>query len=165
MGNFEKKVRFYVKESLMITDKFLGIRSRALKEQKIDQYDFYELELLGKKHLNFMENIETDHLDNSFIYKYISEVKEHLLWGEPESVKKFKKETPGQVNEDKIEKVIKWLAKKLDIAYHVAQQLVVKAQNKGIDPHKLQQKWTILSPTLLRLVSEYTPKKQKHLGD
>ena len=57
------------------------------------------------------------------------------------------------------------LEKKLDIAYHVAQQLVVKAQNKGIDPHKLQQKWTILSPTLLRLVSEYTPKKQKHLGD
>ena len=67
--------------------------------------------------------------------------------------------------ESKLDKIVKWLAKKLDIAHHVAQQLVVKAQNKGIDPHKLQQKWAILSPTLLRLVSEYTPKKQKHLGD
>ena len=67
--------------------------------------------------------------------------------------------------ESKLDKVVKWLAKKLNIAHSVAQKLVIKAQEKGIDPHKLQQKWAILSPTLLRLVSEYTPKKQKHLGD
>ena len=42
---------------------------------------------------------------------------------------------------------------------------VLKAQEKGIDPHKLQQKWAILSPTLLRMVSEYEPKEQKPKGD
>ena len=112
-----------------------------------------------------MENLDLDHLDNSYIYKYISEAKEYLEWGESKSVNKYKKETPGQVVESKLDKVVKWLAKKLDIAHHVAQKLVIKAQEKGIDPFKLQQKWSILSPTLLRLVSEYTPKKQKHLGD
>ena len=71
----------------------------------------------------------------------------------------------GQIVEGKFDKVIKWLAKKLDIAHSAAQKLVVKAQEKGIDPHKLQQKWAILSPTLLRLVSEYTPKEQKPQGD
>ena len=165
MGNFEKKVRFYVKESLMITDKFLGIRSRALKEQKIDQYDFYELELLGKKHLNFMENIETDHLDNSFIYKYISEVKEYLEWGDLKSLKKYKNDTPGQITEDKVKKIVRWISDKLKIAYSKAEKLVIKAQERGIDPLVLQQKWTILSPTLIKLVSEYEPKKQKLQGD
>ena len=160
-----KNHRFYIKESLIITDRFLEIRKKALQEQKINQYDFHELESLGKKHFKFAESLDIDHLDNSFIYKYISEVKEYLEWGEPESVKKYKKETPGQVVEGKIDKVIKWLAKKLNIAHSAAQKLVVKAQEKGIDPHKLQQKWAILSPTLLRLVSEYEPKKQKPQGD
>jgi len=165
MVTSNKKHRFYIKESLIITDRFLEIRKKALQKQKINQYDFHELENLGKKHFKFMENLDIDHLDNSFIYKYISEVKEHLLWGEPESVKKFKKETPGQVVEDKLDKIVKWLAKKLKIAHSVAQKLVVKAQEHGIDPHKLQQKWAILSPTLIRLVSEYEPKKQKPQGD
>ena len=160
-----KNHRFYIKESLIITDRFLEIRKKALQEQKINQYDFHELEFLGKKHFKLTENLDIDHLDNSFIYKYISEVKEYLEWGEPESVKKYKKETPGQVVEGKIDKVIKWLAKKLNIAHSAAQKLVIKAQEKGIDPHKLQQKWAILSPTLIRLVSEYEPKKQKPQGD
>jgi hypothetical protein len=160
-----KNHRFYIKESLIITDRFLEIRKKVLQEQKINQYDFHELEFLGKKHFKLTENLDIDHLDNSFIYKYISEVKEYLEWGEPESVKKYKKETPGQVVEGKIDKVIKWLAKKLKIAHSVAQKLVVKAQEHGIDPHKLQQKWAILSPTLIRLVSEYEPKKQKPQGD
>ena len=160
-----KKHRFYIKESLIITDRFLEIRKKALQEQKINQYDFHELEFLGKKHFKLTENLDIDHIDNSFIYKYISEVKEYLEWGEPESVKKYKKETPGQVVEGKIDKVIKWLAKKLKIAHSAAQKLVIKAQEKGIDPHKLQQKWAILSPTLIRLVSEYEPKKQKPQGD
>ena len=160
-----KKHRFYIKESLIITDRFLEIRKKVLQEQKINQYDFHELEFLGKKHFKLTENLDIDHLDNSFIYKYISEVKEYLEWGEPESVKKYKKETPGQVVEGKIDKVIKWLAKKLKIAHSAAQKLVIKAQEQGIDPHKLQQKWAILSPTLIRLVSEYEPKKQKPQGD
>ena len=160
-----KKHRFYIKESLIITDRFLEIRKKALQEQKINQYDFHELEFLGKKHFKLAENLDIDHLDNSFIYKYISEVKEYLLWGAPESLKKYKKETPGQVVEGKLDTVIKWLAKKLKIAHSVAQKLVIKAQEHGIDPHKLQQKWAILSPTLIRLVSEYEPKKQKPQGD
>ena len=165
MVTTNKNHRFYIKESLMITDRFLEIRKKALQEQKINQYDLHELEFLGKKHFKLTENLDIDHLDNSFIYKYISEVKEYLEWGEPESVKKYKKETPGQVVEGKIDKVIKWLAKKLNIAHSAAQKLVIKAQEKGIDPHKLQQKWAILSPTLIRLVSEYEPKKQKPQGD
>ena len=160
-----KKHRFYIKESLIITDRFLEIRKKVLQEQKINQYDFHELEFLGKKHFKLTENLDIDHLDNSFIYKYISEVKEYLEWGEPESVNKYKKETPGQVVEGKLDKIIKWLAKKMKIAHSVAQKLVVKAQEHGIDPHKLQQKWAILSPTLIRLVSEYEPKKQKPQGD
>ena len=165
MVTTNKNHRFYIKESLMITDRFLEIRKKALQEQKINQYDLHELEFLGKKHFKLTENLDIDHLDNSFIYKYISEVKEYLLWGDPESLKKYKKETPGQVVEGKLDKVTKWLAKKLKIAHSVAQKLVVKAQEHGIDPHKLQQKWAILSPTLIRLVSEYEPKKQKPQGD
>ena len=160
-----KKHRFYIKESLIITDRFLEIRKKVLQEQKINQYDFHELEFLGKKHFKLTENLDIDHLDNSFIYKYISEVKEYLEWGEPESVKKYKKETPGQVVEGKIDKVIKWLAKKLDIAHSAAQKLVIKAREKGINPLKLQQKWAMLSPTLISLVAEYKPKKQKPQGD
>ena len=165
MVTTNKNHRFYIKESLIITDRFLEIRKKALQEQKINQYDLHELEFLGKKHFKLTENLDIDHLDNSFIYKYISEVKDYLEWGEPKSLKKYQKETPGQIVEDKLDKVIKWLAKKLNIAHSAAQKLVVKAQEKGIDPHKLQQKWAILSPTLLRLVSEYTPKEQKPQGD
>ena len=85
MVTTNKKHRFYIKESLIITDRFLEIRKEALQEQKINQYDFHELEFLGKKHFKLAENLDIDHLDNSFIYKYISEVKEYLLWGDPES--------------------------------------------------------------------------------
>jgi len=165
MVTTNKKHRFYIKESLIITDRFLEIRKKAVQEQKINQYDFHELEFLGKKHFKLTENLDIDHLDNSYIYKYISEVKEYLEWGDPESVKKYKKETPGQIVEGKLDKIIKWLAKKLNIAQSVAQKLVIKAQEHGNDPHKLQQKWAILSPTLIRLVSEYEPKKQKPQGD
>ena len=165
MVTTNKNHRFYIKESLMITDRFLEIRKKAVQEQKINQYDFHELEFLGKKHFKFTENLDIDHLDNSFIYKYISEAKEYLEWGEPKTTNKYKKETPGQIVENKIDKVIKWLAKKLDIAYHVAQELVAKAQNKGINPFTLQQKWNILSPTLISLVAEYKPKKKKPQGD
>ena len=165
MVTTNKNHRFYIKESLMITDRFLEIRKKALQEQRINQYDLHELEFLGKKHFKLTENLDIDHLDNSFIYKYISEAKEYLEWGEPKTTNKYKKETPGQIVEDKLDKVIKWLAKKLDIAHSVAQKLVVKAQSKGINPLKLQQKWAMLSPTLLSLVAEYRPEEQKPQGD
>ncbi len=92
-------------------------------------------------------------------------MKEYLEYGKSKSLTKYKKETPGQVIEGKLDKVTKWLAKKLKIAHSVAQKLVVKAQEHGIDPHKLQQKWAILSPTLISLVAEYKPKKKKPQGD
>ena len=72
ISGLDSKDKFYLKESLIITDRFLEIREKALQEQKINQYDFHELENLGKKHFKFMENLDIDHLDNSFIYKYIS---------------------------------------------------------------------------------------------
>ena len=161
----KSKHKFYIKESLMITDRFLEIRHKALQEKKINQYDFHELEFLGKKHFKFVENLDIDHLDNSFIYKYISEVKDYLEYGKSKSLKKYKKETPGQVIENKIDKVITWLASKLNTTYSVAEELVTRAQNKGINPYTLQQKWNILSPTLVSLVAEYKPKKQKPQGD
>ena len=120
--------------------------------------DFHELELLGKKHFKLIENLEIDHLDNSFIYKYISEVKEYLEYGKSKSLKKYKKETPGQVVEDKIVRVIEWLASKMNVAYSVAEEVVTRAQSKGITPDTLQQKWNILSPTLISLVADYKPK-------
>jgi hypothetical protein len=112
-----------------------------------------------------IENLEIDHLDNSFIYKYISEVKEYLEYGKSKSLKKYKKETPGQVVEDKIVRVIEWLASKMNVAYSVAEEVVTRAQSKGITPDTLQQKWNILSPTLISLVADYKPKEQKPQGD
>ena len=159
------KHKYYIKETLIVTDKFLKIRQKALQEQKINQYDFHELELLGKKHFKLIENLEIDHLDNSFIYKYISEVKEYLEYGNPKSLKKYKKDTPGQVVEDKIVQVIEWLASKMNVAYSVAEEVVTRAQSRGIQPDTLQQKWNILSPTLISLVADYKPKEQKPQGD
>jgi len=159
------KHKYYIKETLIVTDKFLKIRQKALQEQKINQYDFHELELLGKKHFKLIENLDIDHLDNSFIYKYISEVKEYLEYGKSKSAKKYKKDTPGQVVEDKIVQVIEWLASKMNVAYSVAEEVVTRAQSRGITPDTLQQKWNILSPTLISLVADYKPKEQKPQGD
>jgi len=159
------KHKYYIKETLIVTDKFLKIRQKALQEQKINQYDFHELELLGKKHFKLIENLDIDHLDNSFIYKYISEVKEYLEYGKSKSAKKYKKDTPGQVVEDKIVQVIEWLASKMNVAYSVAEEVVTRAQSRGIQPDTLQQKWNILSPTLISLVADYKPKEQKPQGD
>jgi len=159
------KHKYYIKETLIVTDNFLKIRQKALQEQKINQYDFHELELLGKKHFKLIENLDIDHLDNSFIYKYISEVKEYLEYGKSKSAKKYKKDTPGQVVEDKIVQVIEWLASKMNVAYSVAEEVVTRAQSKGITPDTLQQKWNILSPTLISLVADYKPKEQKPQGD
>ena len=159
------KHKYYIRETLIVTDNFLRIKQKALQEQKINQYDFHELELLGKKHFKLLENLEIDHLDNSFIYKYISEVKEYLEYGKPKSLKKYKKDTPGQVVEDKIVQVIEWLASKMNVAYSVAEEVVTRAQSRGIQPDTLQQKWNILSPTLISLVADYKPKEQKPQGD
>ena len=43
ISGLDSKDKFYLKESLIITDRFLEIRKKALQEQKINQYDFHEL--------------------------------------------------------------------------------------------------------------------------
>ena len=147
----DKKEAFYLKETLKITDRFLELRAEALRTEKIDQIDLFEMENLAKKQTKFMQNINADHLDNSFIYKYISEIGEVLEWGDPKARRSHEKDTPGQDDVlKKYEKVIKWLSKKMDVGYDVAFNLVRMAMEKGINPLKIQQKWSILSPTLLQ---------------
>ena len=41
-----------------------------------------------------------------------------------------------------------------------ATKLVQKAAEKGIDILKLQQKWSILAPSLIALVAEYDPREK-----
>jgi hypothetical protein len=53
----------------------------------------------------------------------------------------------------------------MNVAYSVAEEVVTRAQSKGIRPDALQQKWNILSPTLISLVADYKPKEQKPQGD
>jgi hypothetical protein len=42
----------------------------------------------------------------------------------------------------------------------VATKLVQKAVEKNIDLLKIQQKWSMLAPTLTKLVAEYEPKEK-----
>ena len=164
MGYFSKKKSFYIKECLIITDKFLEIREKALKENKINQYDFHELEILGKKHFKFMEKMDIDHLDNSFIYKYISEIKEYLEWGDYKSLEKYTKDTPGQDEtvQEGLSKVSNFLKKKLDIPLSVADKIIQRAAEKGIDILKIQSRWSMLGPSILALVSEYKPQEKEN---
>ena len=162
MIHSESRDKFYIKESLIATDKFLDIRQVALSENKIDQYNFHELEILGKKHLKLMKNLNIDHLDNSFIYKYISEIKETLEWGVPKDRKKYEKDTPGQeesINEGP-SKTVKFLMDKLKITKLQADKIITKAAEKGIDVLKVQQRWSVLGPSLMSLVAEYNPQEK-----
>ena len=164
MIHSESKDKFYIKEALIATDKFLDIRQTALFEEKIDQYNFYELEILGKKHLKLMKNLNIDHLDNSFIYKYISEIRETLEWGVPKDRKKYEKDTPGQEDcvDEGLSKVVKFLMDKLKITKLQADKIITKAAEKGIDLLKIQQRWSVLGPSLVSLVAEYDPQERKH---
>jgi hypothetical protein len=160
----ESKDKFYIKESLVAVDKFLDIRQTALSEKKIDQYNFHELEILGKKSLKLIENLNIDHLDSSFIYKYISEVNGCLEWGDPKSRKKYELDTPGQETsvQENISDIAKFLMKKLHVTKQQADKIIMKAADKGIDLLKIQQKWSILGPSLMALVAEYDPQEIKH---
>ena len=164
MGNFSSKSRFYVKESLCNIDEFLQIRKNTLDKQKIDQYDLHEFEKLGKKHYKLTDKLDISHLNNSFIYKYISEIREYLEWGDTRSLEKYTEDTPGQDEtvQESLSKVAKFLMGKLRISRNMADKIIQRAAEKGIDLLKVQQKWSILGPSLMSLVAEYDPQERKN---
>ena len=140
----DKKDEFYLKESLMELDKLLEYRKESQRTGKINQQDYFQMEQAGKKYMKFMENVRvSEHFDNSFIYKYISEVYETLQY--------------EKVIDENVKNAIKFLMDKLKLTSAQASKIVQKAAEKKIDLLKLQTKWSILEPTLMSLVAEYEP--------
>tara|TARA_Y100000356_G_scaffold54171_1_gene43659 strand:- start:104 stop:1318 length:1215 start_codon:yes stop_codon:yes gene_type:complete len=140
----DKKDEFYLKESLMELDKLLEYRKESQRTGKINQQDYFQMEQAGKKYMKFMENVRvSEHFDNSFIYKYISEVYETLQY--------------EKVIDENVKNAIKFLMDKLKLTTAQANKIVQKAAEKKIDLLKLQTKWSILEPTLMSIVAEYEP--------
>ena len=140
----DKKDEFYLKESLTELDKLLEYRKESQRTGKINQQDYFQMEQAGKKYMKFMENVRvSEHFDNSFIYKYISEVYETLQY--------------EKVIDENVKNAIKFLMDKLKLTTAQANKIVQKAAEKKIDLLKLQTKWSILEPTLMSLVAEYEP--------
>ena len=160
MSGLSKKDEFYLKEAIEVLDQFLEIRSAWKKVEKINQADLFIMEQLSKKYARFMDNITvSEHFDNSFIYKYISKISETLEWGDYPSLVKYTNDTPGQDEtvQEGIDKIVKFLMDKLSIPKKVATKIVKVAAERGINPLKVQQSWSMLAPTLIALVSEYNP--------
>ena len=140
----DKKDEFYLKESLTELDKLLEYRKESQRTGKINQQDYFQMEQAGKKYMKFMENVRvSEHFDNSFIYKYISEVYETLQY--------------EKVIDENVKNVIKFLMDKLKLTSAQASKIVQKAAEKKIDLLKLQTKWSILEPTLMSIIAEYEP--------
>ena len=140
----DKKDDFYLKECLMELDKLLEYRKESQRTGKINQQDYFQMEQAGKKYMKFMENVRvSEHFDNSFIYKYISEVHETLQY--------------EKVIDENVKNAIKFLMDKLKLTTAQANKIVQKAAEKKIDLLKIQQKWSILAPTLMSIVAEYEP--------
>ena len=140
----DKKDDFYLKECLMELDKLLEYRKESQRTGKINQQDYFQMEQAGKKYMKFMENVRvSEHFDNSFIYKYISEVYETLQY--------------EKVIDENVKNAIKFLMDKLKLTTAQANKIVQKAAEKKIDLLKIQQKWSILAPTLMSIVAEYEP--------
>ena len=148
LSGLSKKDSFYLKESITTLDDFLMCRQGWLKQQRINQKDMFQLENLGKKYLKFMSNIElSEHFDNSFIYKYISEISETV-------------EYTNKTILDENAKIAEFVRKKMKITKETAWNVVRKAQEMGINPIKIQQKWSILCPSLMNIVAEYKPEER-----
>ena len=163
MTHHSKIDDFYLKEALQVIDEFLRIKSEWDKKRKINRRDMFHMEQLAKKYSKFIENVEHSvHFDNSFIYKYISEMYETLEWGDYPSLCKYTDDTPGQDEtvQESIAKVVKFLMDKLKISKIKADKVVQRATEKGIDPLSIQMKWSILGPSLISLVSEYDPREE-----
>ena len=140
----DKKDNFYLKECLMELDKLLEYRKESQRTGKINQQDYFQMEQAGKKYMKFMENVRvSEHFDNSFIYKYISEVYETLQY--------------EKVIDENVKNAIKFLMDKLKLTTAQANKIVQKAAEKKIDLLKIQQKWSILAPTVMSIVAEYEP--------
>jgi hypothetical protein len=140
----DKKDEFYLKESLTELDKLLEYRKESQRTGKINQQDYFQMEQAGKKYMKFMENVRvSEHFDNSFIYKYISEVYETLQY--------------EKVIDENVKNAIKFLMDKLKLTTAQANKIVQKAAEKKIDLFKIQQKWSILAPTVMSIVAEYEP--------
>ena len=140
----DKKDEFYLKESLTELDKLLEYRKESQRTGKINQQDYFQIEQAGKKYMKFMENVRvSEHFDNSFIYKYISEVYETLQY--------------EKVIDENVKNAIKFLMDKLKLTTAQANKIVQKAAEKKIDLLKIQQKWSILAPTVMSIVAEYEP--------
>ena len=157
MGGLSKKDEFYLKEAVEVLDEFLELRTEWQRTEKINQIDLFMMEQLSKKYVRFMDNIAlSEYFDNSFIYKYISEISETLEWGD------YKKDTPGQdvTVQEGLDKVVKFLMDKLGIPRNIAVKIVKVAAERGINPLKVQQSWSMLAPTLTALVSEYNPEEK-----
>ena len=162
MSGFSNKEHFYIKESLKVLDEYLHIRHNWEKVGKINQQDLFHMEQLVSTYNKFMSNLDIDHLDNSFIYKYISRVRETLEWGDTSSLVVYKKETPGQDVEVDEGKTSDFIKKKLKISKQLADKMIQRAIDLGIDLDKIQQKWNIIAPSLIALVSEYRPQENKN---
>ena len=148
LSGLNRKDEFYLKEAISTLDDFLLCRQGWLKEKKINQKDMFQLENLGKRYIKFMDNIKlSEHFDNSFIYKYISEASETV-------------EYTNKTILDENSKIAEFVRKKMKITKENAWNIVRKAQEMGIDPIKIQQKWAILGPSLMNIVAEYRPKEK-----
>ena len=111
-----------------------------------------------------MSKLDLNHIDNSFMYKYNSRIYETLEWGTEHALKVYSNDTPNESEDEivseKFEVISKWIAKKLKITKRKAYKLIKKAQERGIDPLAIQQKWAMVAPVLIALVNEYKPKSE-----
>ena len=107
-GDLPKKQEFYLKSSIVALDEFLEYRNEWLVEEKINKKDLFHMEQLSKKYSKFMDNLDNiEHIDNSFIYKYISRISETLEFGDfPSLIKKeipIQEESPQDIQEENSE--------------------------------------------------------------
>ena len=158
------KEQFYIEQSLKVLDEYLEMREGWQNLGKINQEDLYYMEGLSKKYSNFMTKLNFDWIDNSFIYKYNRKIHETLEWGTEHTLRVYSNDTPNEngdeIVSEKYEVISKWIAKKLNINKQKALELLRKAQEMGIDPLAIQQKWSVLAPSLTALVNEYQPKSE-----
>ena len=163
LSGLSKKDEFYLKEAVIVLDEFLDIRNKLQKVKKINEKDLFFMEQLVNKYTRFMANVNnSDVFDNSFIYKYISEIQETIERGDYPSLVIYTKDTPGQEEtvKESMNKVAKYIMDKLNLSKREADKIIQRAMEQGIDVLKIQQKFSILAPTLTALVSEYKPERK-----
>ena len=163
LSGLSKKDEFYLKEAVMVLDEFLDIRNKLQKVKKINEKDLFFMEQLVNKYTRFMANVNnSDVFDNSFIYKYISEIQETIERGDYPSLVIYTKDTPGQDEtvKESMNKVVKYIMDKLNLSKREADKIIQRAMEQGIDVLTIQQKFSMLAPTLTALVSEYKPERK-----